>query len=220
MAIKKATTRKRRPYRSVKRRAQAAESREKILKALVAQLSEQGLGKFSVPKVAKRAQISLRTIYRHFPNRESLLQELSKEVKVATKDPISFPNSPADLIGFPFRLYPYYDKNAALIKAQTYSELGREIRDTMITPKRRKMFDKVLKDVTSVLSKKQAQQVDALFHLLIGNTAWLHFKKTWGLSSKEAAQVSSWASKLILTELMRVEPYAAPSDKKGCEISF
>ncbi len=206
---------KRRRYKSVKRLAQAAESRERILKALVVQLSEQGLGSFSVPKVAKRAKISLRTIYRHFPNRKALLEELSKEVRTATKDPIPFPDSPSDLISLPFKLYPYYDKNAALIKAQIYSELGRELRAEVTTPVRRQMFDKVLKDVTSTLSKKQAQQMDALFHLLIGNTSWLHFRETWGLSSREAAEICSWASKLILSELMRIKFYDASTNKKG-----
>ena len=201
----KATRPKR--YKSLKRSAQAAESRKRILKALIAQLNEQGLGSFSVPKVARRADISLRTIYRHFPNRAALLEALSTEVeshKLARDPGLSFPESPSQLIELPFKLYPYYDKNASLIKARYYSELGRELR-ALVTPERRKMFDKVLKELTSSLSKQQAQQINALFHLLIGNTAWLHFRETWGLNDIEAAEISSWASRLILSELMRIK---------------
>lgn len=204
MAIAKTRKPLRRQYNSVKRAAQAAESKEKILKALVAQLNEEGLNDFSVPKVAKRAGFSLRTIYRHFANRKVLLEALSREVKSTKQSPALFPQSPSQMVELPFKLYPYYDSNAPLTRAQIYSELGRAIR-ALVTPTRRKMFEKALKDVTSTLSERQAQQIDALFHLLIGNTAWLHFRETWGLSSKEAAEMSSWASRLVLNELMRVK---------------
>lgn len=207
----------RRPYNSIKRAAQAAESKEKILKALVAQLSEEGLSDFSVPKVARRAGFSLRTIYRHFANRTILLEALNHELKSVKPPPVLFPQSPAQLVELPFRLYPYYDSNAQLTKAQIYSELGRALRE-LVTPARRKMFEKALKDVTSPLSERQAKQIDALFHLLIGNTAWLHFRETWGLSSKEAAEISSWASRLILNELMRIKFYGDGSGRNSSPI--
>ena len=58
-------------------RAEQAElTRKRILDAAVEELSIGGMVSFSTAGVAKRAGISERTIYRHYPDRESLLAGL------------------------------------------------------------------------------------------------------------------------------------------------
>jgi AcrR family transcriptional regulator len=64
-----------RQYKSPKREAQAAATREAILEAFVAQLSE-GQDTLSPSDAAARAGVSLRTVHTHFANSESQIVAL------------------------------------------------------------------------------------------------------------------------------------------------
>ena len=55
--------------------SQAAATHERILEGLVRTMAK-GVSQLSVPGVARDAGVSVATVYRHFPNRDSLLTEL------------------------------------------------------------------------------------------------------------------------------------------------
>ena len=65
-----------RRYVSPKRQAQAAATRDAILEAFVAQLSEPGRETLSPSEAASRAGVSVRTVHTHFPNLESQITAL------------------------------------------------------------------------------------------------------------------------------------------------
>jgi AcrR family transcriptional regulator len=67
-----------RAYNSPLRDDRARRTREAIVAALVEQVADAGLNDFSVPKVAKRAGVSVRTVYRYFPNRDDLLDAVNE----------------------------------------------------------------------------------------------------------------------------------------------
>lgn len=56
-------------------RADAERNRERVLETARALVAEQGTG-ISLRDVARRAEVGLGTLYRHFPNREALLEAL------------------------------------------------------------------------------------------------------------------------------------------------
>src|SRR5688572_7377060 len=58
-------------------------TRARILDALVRVVLDEGVHAFSVAKVAERAGISHRTVYRHFASREELLEALSESIDSA-----------------------------------------------------------------------------------------------------------------------------------------
>ena len=62
-----------RNYRSPLREKQASETRAAIVAALAEQVLDHGMVDFSIPRLAERAGVSVRTVYRYFPNREDLL---------------------------------------------------------------------------------------------------------------------------------------------------
>src|SRR3954449_2901973 len=67
-----------RPYISPLRERQTSQTRAAILEALGAELGAGGIEDFSVARLARRAGVSERTVYRHFPTREALLDGLSE----------------------------------------------------------------------------------------------------------------------------------------------
>lgn len=75
-----------RPYQSLLRERQAAETRDLVLEALAELVTERGTTEFSVQEVADRAEVSLRTVYRYFPNRQALLDGLTELVDQRMED--------------------------------------------------------------------------------------------------------------------------------------
>ena len=66
-----------RVYSRTVRDAHLAQTREMILQALSELLATKGLQELSVRKLAEFSGTSIRTIYRHFPNKASLLDAVS-----------------------------------------------------------------------------------------------------------------------------------------------
>lgn len=69
-----------RTYSSPIREAQAQQTRDRIVDAALRVLGDRGTG-FTMPAVAKAAKVSLPTVYRLFPNKESLTGVASDAVK-------------------------------------------------------------------------------------------------------------------------------------------
>ena len=67
-----------RRYVSPKREAQAAATRDAILRAFAEQLSEPGRDTLSPSEAARRAGVSVRTVHVHFPNLESQVVALAE----------------------------------------------------------------------------------------------------------------------------------------------
>lgn len=69
-----------RAYHSPLRERQAAETRQLILEALAQVIADRGTSDFTVEDIAEQAGVATRTVYRHFPNRQALLDGLTEEL--------------------------------------------------------------------------------------------------------------------------------------------
>lgn len=69
-----------RSYSSPEREAQAAATREKILDATITVIGE-GIAALSIPAVAKKAGVSVPTVYRYFSDKETLLNAVAVHVR-------------------------------------------------------------------------------------------------------------------------------------------
>ncbi len=61
-----------RPYESPLRAEQLEQTRLRILEAMADALADEEVEEVTVPLVAMRARVSVRTVYRHFPTKEAL----------------------------------------------------------------------------------------------------------------------------------------------------
>src|SRR4051812_32741892 len=115
-----------RTYESPKRAEQAAATRRKILEALVALITEERPATISVPQVAKRAGVSVRIVYHHFPNKDALFDGLIDNLAVLMVRPPAGPDrvlatTPEQLAEEVPAAYAYLDANRALFRAMKLS---------------------------------------------------------------------------------------------------
>src|SRR5262245_60728772 len=65
-----------RKYRSALRDEQSAQTRERILEALVRVMARDGIADISIPIVAREANVSVPSVYRYFPTKRDLIDAL------------------------------------------------------------------------------------------------------------------------------------------------
>ncbi|TMD85478.1 MAG: TetR/AcrR family transcriptional regulator [Chloroflexi bacterium] len=83
-----------RAYRMTRRAAANAETRRRIVDAAIALHAQKGVLGTSWPDIAKRADVALGTVYRHFPSLDQLVPACTSENALRTKPP-----GPSILIG-------------------------------------------------------------------------------------------------------------------------
>src|SRR5437588_11554889 len=83
-----------RAYRMTRRAAANAETRRRIVDAAIALHAQKGVLGTSWPDIAKRADVALGTVYRHFPSLDQLVPACTSENALRTKPP-----GPSILVG-------------------------------------------------------------------------------------------------------------------------
>lgn len=108
-----------RPYHSPARDEQTARTREAILRALADVVVEHGVADLAVQQVADRAGVSHRTVYRHFPDRQALLDALGTWVQQQLMPEISDRDlgDVQALLAMVPRTFARFDDMAALVAA-------------------------------------------------------------------------------------------------------
>src|SRR5947207_9411196 len=76
-----------RTYRMTRRAAANAETRRRIVDAAITLHAEKGVLGTSWPDIAKRADVALGTVYRHFPSLDQLVPACTSENAVRVKPP-------------------------------------------------------------------------------------------------------------------------------------
>lgn len=183
-------------YESPLRDAQKEETRRRILDAAGSLLADGKLGSLSFASVARAAGVQERTVYRHFPSKDDLLEALWSwmDPRIGFK---SFPQNADELIAFPKRVFPAFDDNASLMRALWTSEQGREFR-LRVNAQRQKAMRTSVAEAVDGLPAKEAAAVTAVAQLLYSGAAWLTMKDYWGFSGEQAGEASSLALGLLL----------------------
>src|SRR5262245_11774707 len=86
----------------------------------------------SIPAVAKRANVSVRTVYHYFPTKETLFDELLDQTQRPEHRPeVDDATSPKELAENIPLAYRYLERNADLFNAVRMSEINSRIRTTL-----------------------------------------------------------------------------------------
>lgn len=200
-------------YESPLRDAQAAETRRRILTAARELMQAHELHELSFAAVAQAAGVQERTVFRHFPNRNALLDALWDSL-----DPLlgvaQFPTSEAQLVAAPLRVFPAFDAHEGLMRGFWSTPQGREFR-LRVNDQRQQAIRASVADATRGLPPNEARWLTAVAQLLYSGAAWQTMKDYWGFDGAEAGAASSFALQLLFAAARRRAAAGASPPETG-----
>ena len=192
-----------RAYASPLRVEQMEQTRLRILDALTDLVADPTTGEVTIPLVAQRARVSLRTVYRYFPTREALFDAWAEWVDENLKIHLhSYPDKADRLPEFARELYRSYDESEPLIKAMLNSKAARAVRERT-RRRRQRAFERAMSELTDELEPKERLRAIAVLYLLVSAPAWQAMRDQWGLDGGEAGKAAAWAVRVLTDELRR-----------------
>ncbi len=181
-----------RSYLSPLREGQQEQVRARIIEKVREVLADPSVGELSVPEVARRAGVSVRTVYRYFPTKEALIDGWNDSMAKSFHDGKPFPRDLDELPDGIRSLFASFASHAEDMKAQRYSKVAGEVRASRKKTQRRAIA-KAISELTRHSSDVEARKVGAIFHNLASSESWLNMVEVWGLESTEAADAAVWA---------------------------
>jgi AcrR family transcriptional regulator len=180
-----------RQYRSPLRGEQQQQTRERILEAAISRIAEDGLAELTVPIVAERAGVSLRTVYRHFPTKDDLIDQVGefRDAQFGVSGP---PASIEELIANTPALFEGFAARDDLVRAADASAAGRHVHDRA-RRRRAKSLGKIFEEVTQDLTAAEARRLVATVQVLWSTRAWLTMHDNWAMDGAEAGAAAQWA---------------------------
>ena len=207
VGITKQTPAEARVYHSPLRDHQAEQTRELILQALTEQVADAGLKDFNIPRLAQRAGVSVRTIYRYFPTKDALLEEFAYwlDSQIGSAEA---PSTLEELVKLPESAFAAFDEREALIRAQWLTPQGRASRE--IGRKRRLAnWRKVLAGVADNLPPDEERQRLAIVLFLLSSRTWQALKDEFDMDGRESGKAVSWALQTLIADFRKRNNTAA-----------
>jgi AcrR family transcriptional regulator len=181
------------------RERQKAQTRELIVEALLSALATGELEKATHEALAKRVGVSRQTVYRHFPDRQSLMAALWEHLNPRFTAR-GLPTTEADLTELLGPMFEAFDRDADIVTFAQSTPQGRAMR-LAVRDKRSAAFREATAQAASGLPERDATLAAAVIQLLCGGQAWIEMRQQWGLSGGEMAVACRWAIRALLADL-------------------
>jgi AcrR family transcriptional regulator len=162
-------------------------------------LGDGGPFDFSVFEVARRAGVSPRTIYRHFPTREDLFAALNRLVDSRIGLP-GHPDRADRIVASVAELFPAFDEHEELILAQMQTPAGQEVRAHGRRSRARAMraaVDALAPD----LPADEREDMAAACHCLFSADAWRRMRVDFGLDGRRSGRAAAWALQALFDRI-------------------
>jgi AcrR family transcriptional regulator len=175
-------------------------TRDTIMRALVEIVTEGGLPDFSVQQVADRAGVSHRTIYRHYPSREDLLNALMswvEEQMIAVGANFGGAADADELIAVTRTNLAVFDTLAGDVEAlaRLVLAIGHE------PPQRRQrteMVTGIIERELDGVDPEQVRAVAAIVRMVVSTRAWLVLRQDAIAASEQVGPALTWALEVLL----------------------
>jgi AcrR family transcriptional regulator len=174
---------------------------DRILGALVDVILEGGLPGFSVQHVADRAGVSHRTVYRHFPTREALLEGLREAVgrRMDARGGVDLPRDLADIPRAVISNFALFSRDARAVEAGVRFGVGAAL-ETRDRKRRSKRFRELVKSSVRGIADADAAMAGAVLRQIASSRTWLALREA-GLSDEAATRAATWATSVLLDAL-------------------
>lgn len=176
----------------------------RIINALVDVISTDGITEFSVQAVADRANVSHRTVYRHFPSREALLEGITDYLE----DPMraeGLPGVPEDLddcVDTIESVFTFFEANAPMIEAMVVVRLALGMEPSR-SRERTEGFVDIVRKGAPHLSADEAHSYAMSLRAIASSQHWYVLTRRLGLSTEQASQVAADTLRALIGEIRR-----------------
>jgi AcrR family transcriptional regulator len=183
------------------RQQQVKQLRTAVLEAVIAKLESTAPDDISMADVAQAAGISLRTLYRYFPDRASLLQSAGEHLYGSLGVPVEIA-APEDIARSFIEAARRLSARPRLTRALIRTGAGQAARSAMRS-QRVKAIQTALEPVTAGLDADLARRATALITHLCSATSWVSIADESGLSDADAQAAVSWGIDTLIETLRK-----------------
>ena len=184
-------------YDSPLRRENSQNTRKRILDAAAALINEDG--DFVVAQVAKRAGVSVRTVYHHFPDREVMLDALGEWLAEELGYPL--PEWPKDLASFADQTVSMAERLSAdedKLRVFFSTSVGQDARRQARARRLEHLRHLAHAELEGVVDAETAERAAVIIHQLASSRTWLAIKDEAGFDISEAAEAIGWAIRALV----------------------
>jgi AcrR family transcriptional regulator len=191
------------------RERQAHLARTAILEAAISHLETTGVDEVSMAQIAESSGVSLRTLYRYFPDRADLLQAAGEHVYTSLGVPfeVSGPEQiSASLLDAARRLSARPELTRALVRTTA----GRAARSA-VRSQRVAAITSALEPVTSELDPDTARWATAVIAHLCSAASWVIIAEESRLDDSDAQHAVAWAIDRLVSCLQETPQTSEPT---------
>jgi AcrR family transcriptional regulator len=174
-------------------------TRKLILEAALDTLERGGLGELTVRAVAKHAQISERTVFRYFADREAFLDAVAD----AARERMALPGPPRtvqELLGMPRVLYTCFENTRELTVASLHSEVAPRMRGTQART-RWVAVRKIVEELAPRRNERQRRIAAANIRFYLAASTWHYFRFYFGFGLEDTIACAETAIRQSLDAL-------------------
>jgi TetR/AcrR family transcriptional regulator, cholesterol catabolism regulator len=175
-----------------------AQTRQRIIESFIALLEESDDAAVSTSVLAKKAGVSLRTVYRHFPSRDDLLAATADWLNTEAFA-LARPDGTQDLVAGFRTAAERFDARPNLARILALTRVGRSMRSAFRADLAERRHRTLWRDAPAVPASDQ-RRAEAVLACLDNVLSWLTLREEFGMDGTESGAVISWAIDLILRE--------------------
>lgn len=162
-----------------------------ILDAGISLLESGQVADLSVRAVARRAEVSERTVFRYFATRDDLLDALAAEVSSRLQTPPP-PQTVEQLLAYPAAIYARFEESSALAQAALHSELVHRIRRTD-AGKRYAAIRAILDREAPGRTERERRLTAANIQYYVVASTWRYYRFYFGFPVEDAVECARLA---------------------------
>jgi AcrR family transcriptional regulator len=190
------------------RERQAEELRTTVLECVIRELETRPVDDLSMGDVAEAAGISLRTLYRYFPDRPSLLHAAGQHVVDSLNLPIEI-DGPDGISASFLDAARRFSNRPQLARVLVQTSAGRTARSS-VRPQRAEAVAAALGSLTDRLDPETARRATAVISHLCSLQSWVSIADNSGLDDAESQAAVAWAIDTLVDALEKQQPSTRP----------
>jgi AcrR family transcriptional regulator len=182
-------------------------TRALIMDSAVAVLENGAVNELTIRAVAKRANMSERTVFRYFASRDAFLDAVADEVRARLNLPPP-PESLEELDGAPRALYRAFETQLNLTKAALHSEIFPRMRDTQAQA-RWTAIRKLIDGSFPACSERRRRIAAANIRYYLAASTWHYYRFHFGFSLRDSIACAETAIRQSIESLRAPSASAA-----------